>query len=99
MPKPIIWSRFSENDFANILDYLDKNWGQKVAIDFIDLTDNIINQISLNPRQFPIWYKRKKVRKCVLTKHNTIYYRDGKTNVEILRIYDTRQNPNTLTFR
>jgi plasmid stabilization system protein ParE len=99
MPKPIIWSHFSENDFANILDYLDKNWGRKVAVDFIDLTENIINQISINPRQFPVCYKRKKVRKCVLTKHNTIFYRDGKLNIEILRIYDTRQNPNTLTFQ
>jgi plasmid stabilization system protein ParE len=98
MPKPIIWSNLSEKDFENILDYLDKNWGQKVATNFIDLTENIVNQISINPRQFPICYKRKKVRKCILTKHNTIFYRDGKINVEILRIYDTRQDPKTLTF-
>jgi plasmid stabilization system protein ParE len=98
MPKPIIWSNLSEKDFENILDYLDKNWGQKVAANFIDLTENIVNQISINPRQFPICHKRKKVRKCILTKHNTIFYRDGKVNVEILRIYDTRQDPNTLTF-
>ena len=98
MPKPIIWSNLSEKDLNNILDYLDKNWGQKVAANFIDLTENIVNQISINPRQFPICYKRKKVRKCILTKHNTIFYRDGKINIEILRIYDTRQNPNTLTF-
>jgi len=98
MPKPIIWSNLSETDFANILDYLDKNWGYKVAANFIDLTENIINQISLNPKQFPICYKRKKVRKCVLTKHNTIFYRDGKVNIEILRIYDTRQDPDTLIF-
>ena len=98
MPKPIIWSNLSEKDFDNILDYLDKNWGQKVAANFINLTENIVNQISINPRQFPICYKRKKVRKCILTKHNTIFYRDGKINIEILRIYDTRQNPNTLTF-
>ena len=98
MPKPIIWSNLSEKDFDNILDYLDKNWGQKVAANFIDLTENIVNQISINPRQFPICFKRKKVRKCILTKHNTIFYRDGKINVEILRIYDTRQDPHTLTF-
>lgn len=60
MPKPIIWSNLSENDFDNILDYLDKNWGHKVAANFIDLTENIVNQISINPRQFPICYKRKK---------------------------------------
>jgi plasmid stabilization system protein ParE len=98
MLKPVIWSRLSEKDFENILDYLDKSWGDKVAINFIDLVESQINQISLNPRQFPIFYKRKKVRKCVLTKHNTLYYRDGKINIEILRIYDTRQDPATLTF-
>jgi plasmid stabilization system protein ParE len=98
MPKPIIWSPSSENDFANILDYLDKNWGNQVAVNFIDLTVDILNQISLNPRQFPICYKRKKIRKCVLTKHNTLFYRETKTNVDLLRIFDTRQNPNTLTF-
>jgi plasmid stabilization system protein ParE len=98
MPKPIIWSHLSETDFANILDYLNKNWDYKVAANFIDLTENIINQISINPKQFPICYKRKKVRRCVLTKHNTLFYRDGKVNIEILRIYDTRQDPDTLTF-
>ena len=98
MSKLVLWSRLSENDFSNILDYLDKKWGQKVASDFVDLIENVVNQISINPRQFPVCYKRKRVRKCVLTKHNTIFYRDTKIHVEILRIYDTRQDPNTLTF-
>ena len=99
MPKPIVWSPLSENDLANILDYLDKNWGKKVSSNFIELTETLLNQISFNPKQFPIFYKRKKVRKCVLTKHNTLYYRDGKINIEILRIYDTRQDPDTLKFK
>ena len=98
MSKPIIWSPLSEKDFENILDYLDKKWESMVASNFIELTENLLNQIAINPKQFPIFYKRKKVRKCVLTKHNTLFYRDGKTNIEILRIYDTRQDPNTLTF-
>ena len=99
MPKPIIWSPLSENDFANILDRLHKKWGNKVALNFINLTENLLNQISNNPRQFPIFFKRKKIRKCVLTKHNTLFYRDGKINIEILRIYDTRQDPNSLKFK
>ena len=99
MHKPIIWSPLSEKDFALILDYLDKNWGPEVSLNFIDLTENTINQISLNPRQFPIFQKKNKIRKCVLTKHNSLFYRDGKKNIEILRIYDTRQDPNTLTFK
>jgi plasmid stabilization system protein ParE len=99
MPKQIIWSFLAENDFAKILDYLEKNWEKKVAAHFIDLTENIINQIALNPKQFPISYKRKNVRKCVLIKQNTLYYRDTRSKVEILRIYDSRQDPDTLTFK
>ena len=79
MPKQIIWSPLAENDFANILDYLDKNWDRKVASNFIDLTENTLNQISINPKQFPICYIKKKVRKCVLTKHNSLFYRDSRS--------------------
>ncbi len=98
MPKRIKWSPLAESDLSNILNYLDQNWEKKVAANFIDLTDNFINQISINPKQFPFINKRKGIRKCVLTKHNSLFYRDKRSTVEIFRIYDTRQDPNTLTF-
>jgi plasmid stabilization system protein ParE len=99
MPKPIIWSPLSESDFAKILEYLNKNWDEKVTNQFVDLTENILKQISINTKQFPVIHKKEKIRKCVLTKHNALFYRDNKTQVDILRIYDTRQDPNTLTFK
>ena len=98
MPKHIIWSPLAEIDFASILEYLNKNWDQKVAANFIDLTENIIDHISINPRQYPIIFKKKRIRKCVLTKHNSLFYRDSRSKVEILRIYDTRQDPDTIAF-
>jgi len=98
MPKRIAWSPLAESDFSNILNYLNQNWDKKVVTNFIDLTDSLINQIAINPKQFPFIHKRKGIRKCVLTKHNTLFYREKRSTVEILRIYDTRQDPNTLTF-
>ena len=98
MPKQIIWSPLAESDLSKILDYLDKNWEIKVATNFLDLTDNFLNQISLNPKQFPLIHNRKGIRKCVITKQNTLFYRNRRNRVEVLRIYDTRQNPDTLTF-
>jgi plasmid stabilization system protein ParE len=98
MPKKIIWSPQSESDLLQIIDYLNENWEGKVAIKFIDIIDEIINQISLNPRQFPVIQKRKKIRKCVITKHNSLYYRERKEFVDILRIYDHRQDPHKLKF-
>ena len=99
MPKHIVWSPSAESDFANILGYLQENWEERVTNQFIDLTEDILTQISINPKQFPLIHKKEKIRKCVITKHNTLFYRESNSQVEILRIYDTRQDPNTLTFK
>jgi plasmid stabilization system protein ParE len=98
MSKQIVWSPLSEIDFSGILNYLNENWGEKVASQFIDLTESFLTQISINPRQFPVIHKKKKIRKCVLTKYNTLFYRDSKFQIDILKIYDTRQDPDNLTF-
>ena len=42
MSKQIIWAPLAENDFATILDYLDKNRDSKVVLNFIDLTKRIL---------------------------------------------------------
>ena len=99
MTKQIVWSPSSEKDIVGILDYLTSHWDKKVANHFIALTQNILSQLAINPKQFPIINKNERVRKCVLTKHNTLFYRENQTQIEILRIYDTRQNPQNLTFK
>ncbi len=99
MSKLIIWSPLSEKDFSEVLEYVDKEWGEKVVNQFIDITDKFLKQISNNPRQFPVIFKRKRIRKCVITKHNTIFYRESKEKIDILRMYDTRQDPKKLKFK
>jgi len=98
MPKLIIWSPLSEKDFENILDYLYNRWGENIANKFIDITNDLVKQISINPKQFPLINKNINVRKCVITKHNTLYYRDREKYIDILRIYDNRQDPKKLRF-
>jgi plasmid stabilization system protein ParE len=98
MPKQVIWSPLAENDFSSILQYLQDNWESKVVSMFIDVADEVINQIIINPKQFPVIKKKEKIRKCVITKHNTLYYRERKDQIDILRIFDNRQNPKKLKF-
>lgn len=99
MPKKIIWSPLAENDFVSILGYLQNNWDDKVVQRFIDITDGLLVQISINPLQFPLILKKKKVRKCVITRHNTLFYRDRDEKIDILRIFDNRQDPKKLKFK
>ena len=98
MTKKIIWSSLSEKDFSGIMSYLNKEWDAKVSKHFIDIIEEVLEQISLNPKQFPLINKKRKVRKSVLTKHNTLFYQDRKEYISILRIYDTRQDPEKLKF-
>ena len=98
MPKQIIWSPLSEKDFLSILEYLQNSWNYRIARKFLEITNKLITQIALNPKQFPIIQKRNKIRKCVITKYNSIYYRERKNFIDILRIYDNRQDPRKLKF-
>ena len=98
MHRKVIWSKLAQNDFENILEYLHKNWDAAVLVNFIDITDIIIEQIKSNPKQFPLINKKYKVRKCVLTKQNTVFYRICKGNINILRVFDNRQDPQKLRF-
>jgi plasmid stabilization system protein ParE len=92
----IIWTPEADADIAQILFYLDKNWDNRVALRFLDKLDNLLFLIQANPFQFPLFIKSHNVRKCVLTTQNSLYYQFNEYKIYILRIYDNRQNPQTL---
>ncbi len=98
MHREIIWSPLAEEDLGSILEYLSENWNQRVIIRFLNKIDIVTNQISKNPNQYPIINKKLQVRKCVVTKQNTLFYREIEKQIEILRLYDTRQDPKKLKF-
>lgn len=98
MPKQIVWSPQAEADLNSILEYLHLEWNMNVAIKFIKITEALVLRIGENPKQFPVIHKNLKIRKCVITKHNSLYYREWKVNIGILRIYDNRQDPKKLKF-
>lgn len=98
MHREIIWSPLAEKDLGNILEYLAENWNQKVLHRFLIKIDTITDQIANAPNQYPVINKKLRVRKCVVTKQNTLYYREIEKRIEILRLYDTRQDPKKLKF-
>ena len=98
MGNRIIWAPEAEKDFILILDYLDKNWGFWVATTFINKVDSHIGLIAKDPQLFPVINLDLQIRKCVITKQNTLFYRVKNNDVEIVRLFDTRQNPDKLNF-
>jgi len=98
MSKKVLWSPIAESDLRFTLFYLESNWNNAVVNQYLNKIDYLVNQITTNPEQFPLVNNKKKIRKCVVTKHNTIFYREKDEVIEILRIFDTRQNPKKLIY-
>lgn len=98
MARQIVWSPASKNDLEKILDYLEAHWGNKIVSVFITKIDNTISLIANTPQIFPVINKELEIRKCVITKQNTLYYRESNQKVEIVRLFDSRQDPKKLAF-
>ena len=96
--KKVVWSPQSEFDFSHILEYLEFKWNRAVVNQFLDVTSKTIDWIVSNPRQFQFANKKRGIRKCVITKQNTIYFREKRNSIEVVRIFDTRQNPTKLKW-
>ncbi|HNW51195.1 MAG TPA: type II toxin-antitoxin system RelE/ParE family toxin [Prolixibacteraceae bacterium] len=92
----IIWAPEAEDDFSKILSYLNDKWEEKVALNFVNQVDDVLIQIKNNPSQFPLFLSSQNIHRCVINKQNTIFYRIENHSIFILRLFDTRQNPDKL---
>lgn len=98
MDKEVIWSPAAEEDFKNTLDYLQNKWPNRVISTFINKVDDNIGLIIGDPKIFPVINNDLQIRKSVITKYNTLYYREVNQKIEIVRLFDSRQDPTKLNF-
>ena len=96
MAKQVILTDIAERDLEHITDYLIENWGAVVCGKFLHRFEQVCEIISDNPSIYPIVYNKEKIRKCVLTHQNTIYFREHTHKIELLTIFDNRQDPSKL---
>ena len=88
MAYEISFNKRFENKLVSLLAYLEKEWGKKVADDFLHKVD--LRIISLQHHPFiGTLTTIKKVRGIHITKHNRIYYKVVNNKVTILNLYDT----------
>lgn len=92
----MVISRTVEKKLEKLFEYLIKEWSVKVKNDFVTKLDSTIEIIKNQPEIFPESKKGKGLRKCVITKQTTLYYRYSTKQINIVTLFDTRQNPNKL---
>ncbi len=87
------WTDHALSELKQTITYLKENWSEKEIKNFAEILEEIIDLIERNPKLFPIFYKKKNVRRAVVEKHNNLYYLINKDTIEILSLFSNRQNP------
>jgi len=85
----VINKRFT-NKLLRVLDYLEKEWGQKVALAFLDEVYARIYFLQSHPHIGSLT-SIDTVRSTIITKHNRLFYRVVGNKIVILNLYDTRK--------
>lgn len=93
MALQVIWTENALEDYKKVIDYLLKEWPINVAERFIDNVENRLETLSVFPNIGIRSLKEINVRAIVLTEHNKLYYRVTERCIEVLGIFDTRQDP------
>ncbi|MDW5287957.1 type II toxin-antitoxin system RelE/ParE family toxin [Formosa sp. PL04] len=96
MNREIIISKTAEKKLESLFKYLIDNWSVSAKNEFIKKLDSSLENIKAQPELFPESKKGKGLRKCVITKQTTLYYRFTSSQINVVTIFDTRQNPKKL---
>jgi plasmid stabilization system protein ParE len=93
MALQIVWTENGLEDYKQVVDYLLQEWPIKVASEFVTNVDSRIETLSVFPEIGIASVKEPAVRSIILTRHNKLYYKISEHTLEILNIFDSRQNP------
>ena len=89
----VIWTDEASRNLNNIVHYLQTEWTIKEVNKFFLKLNKVISLIAKKPQLFRMTSERRGLRKCVLTKHTSIFYIHVDAKIFIISLFDNRQDP------
>lgn len=96
MKREIVLTKTASRRLGILAEYLEITWSKKVKLNFLSKLEERLMVISEDPQSFVASELREGLHKCVITKHNSIYYFYDDKAVYVLTLFDNRQNPSKL---
>jgi len=91
--RKIVFSPRSKFQLDSLLDYLEIRFSVSMKKKFVLKLDKVIIIIQKDPDTFSKLNSNTAIRKCVISKQTTLYYRYNNHEIRLLSLFDTRQNP------
>ncbi|MHA8066715.1 type II toxin-antitoxin system RelE/ParE family toxin [Aquirufa sp. ROCK2-A2] len=90
----ILWTDYALRELEITIEYLQSNWTDRELRNLAFEIEETLNLLSHNPNLFQATDSRKDIRRVVIAKHNSLYYRVKNNTIEIISFFSNRQNPN-----
>ena len=98
MALEIEWSRRADKRFDAILEYLEKEWGEKAVKTFVQKVYDFLDLIIVFPNIGTLEDKTKNIFGFVVVSQITIFYRIKLNRIILLNFFDNRQDPDKKRF-
>lgn len=93
----IVWSNRALKELEHTIEYLENNFTNKELRKLSLEIERNLNIISKNPLIFSKT-ETLGIRKVVIAKFNTLYYKIENEKIEIISFFSNRQDPNNRNF-
>lgn len=84
------WTERASAEYEKLAIYLLSEWGIVIAARVCKEIDQQIIRIKNSPEHFPVFRKKKKIRRCVASPQTSIYFRVNKDIIEVMAVFDNR---------
>ncbi|MDD2387698.1 MAG: type II toxin-antitoxin system RelE/ParE family toxin [Bacteroidales bacterium] len=91
----VLWTQEANKNLSIIIKYLEDNWTKKEIEKFLKKLNKHISIIQSQPDSFPKT-NNYNVRQSVVTKQITLYYSISQDTLNIVSLFDNRQDPQKL---
>jgi len=88
----VVVKKLFAKQLLNVLYYLDKEWGKRVADDFQDKINAAIKILKQHPYTGAPSKKIPDARGLLITKHTRLFYKIENKTIVIVFLADTRKN-------
>jgi len=95
----ILWTDFALIELEKTIEYLEEKWSPRELKNLAQEIEKTLSLLSHNPNLFQESEIKKEIRRVVVAKHNTLYYRVKNDTIEIISFFSNRQSPKKRKLR
>ncbi len=89
----VVWTEHALGELRQTVSYLELNFSEHEVQQLANKVESVLGLIATQPSMFPESSRRKGVRRAVILRFNSLYYRVKDRQIEILSFFSNRQDP------